>query len=333
MSTKYPKPWYRPARGVWYVTLDGKQYNLGADKDQAFEQYHRLMSTPPEQRLSGDTVAELLDAFLEWCRLHRRPATYSWYQDRAQQFLDFLPRGMKVGQLKPFHMQRWIDSRATWSSGGKCNACRSIQRAFNWAVRQGYIEKSPFAYFEKPPAGRRTQVVSEEEFKTLLANTRDHCFRDLLNITWETGARPQEVLRVEARHVDLPNNRWIFPSEEAKGGKQPRVIYLNVVAQEITRRLVVANPKGPIFRNTRRRPWTTMAVNCRFFYLQKKLGKRYCLYIMRHTWATNALRKGVDPITVSVLMGHSDTNMLARTYAHLTHDPVYLQQAAQRVTA
>jgi integrase len=76
-----------------------------------------------------------------------------------------------------------------------------------------------------------------------------------------------------------------------------------------------------------------MAVGCRFYTLKRKLKKRYCLYVIRHTWATKALQKGVDPITVSQLMGHTDTNMLARTYAHLAHDPVYMQQAAARVTA
>lgn len=333
MTTKYRKPWYRATRGVWYVTLDGKQFNLGADKDQAFEQYHRLMTMPPEQRLAGDSLAEIFDAFLEWCLNHRKQRTYDWYKERIQQFLDFAPRGLTVSQMKPFHLQRWIDSRKTWSSGNKRNACRTVQRALAWAVQQGYIEKSPLAYFQKPPAGRRTQTVSEEEFQTLLTNTKDATFRDLLNITWETGARPQEVLRVEARHVELENARWVFPPEEAKGGKRHRIVYLNEKALEITKRLLVGSPKGPLFRNTRQKPWTTMAVNCRFFTLQKKLGVRYCLYVLRHTWATNALRKGVDPITVSVLMGHSDTNMLARTYAHLTHDPVYLQKAAQRVTA
>ena len=91
MSTKYPKPWHRPVRGVWYVTIDGNQFNLGPDKDQAFEQYHRLMTMPPEQRLVGDSLAEILDAFLEWCAAHRAQRTYEWYKERAQQFLDFAP--------------------------------------------------------------------------------------------------------------------------------------------------------------------------------------------------------------------------------------------------
>lgn len=131
MSTKFPKPWYRPARGVWYVTLDGRQFNLGPDKEAAFEHYHQLMGLEPQQRLVGTSMAEVLDAFLEWCKSHRAIRTYEWYRDRCQAFVDFVPRGLKVQQFKPYHLQRWIDSYKTWSSGNKRNACRSIQRALN----------------------------------------------------------------------------------------------------------------------------------------------------------------------------------------------------------
>src|SRR5262245_25584745 len=115
MSTKFPKPWFRAPRGAWYVTLDGRQINLGPHKDAAFERYHQLMGMPPEQRLVGTSVAEILDAYLEWCKAHRAARTFEWYHDRCQQFLDFIPRGLKVEQLKPYHLQRWIDSFKTWS--------------------------------------------------------------------------------------------------------------------------------------------------------------------------------------------------------------------------
>ena len=135
--------------------------------------------------------------------------------------------------------------------------------------------------------------------------------------TWETGARPQETLHVEARHVDLKNLRWIFPASETRTGRLPRVIYLNAEALEITKRLALLHPTGKLFRNTRGKPWTADAVNCRFATVQKKLGKRYSLYALRHSWATKALQNGVDPITVAVLMGHSDPTMLAKHYQHL----------------
>ncbi len=45
MSTrKQPQPWYRPNRGVWYLTLDGRQINLGPDEETAFQQYFEIMA-------------------------------------------------------------------------------------------------------------------------------------------------------------------------------------------------------------------------------------------------------------------------------------------------
>ena len=75
-------------------------------------------------------------------------------------------------------------------------------------------------------------------------------FADLVNVTWETGCRPQESLRVEARHVDLQNQRWVFRKSESKMKRITRVIYLTDTALAITRRLMLAHPEGRLFRNT-----------------------------------------------------------------------------------
>ena len=133
-----------------------------------------------------------------------------------------------------------------------------------WGEEQGYVDRSPLTHFRKPGAGKREQVVSLAEFQSLLDNTADAAFRDLLSVTWETGCRPQESLRVEAGHVDLAAARWHFPASESKGGKAPRVVYLTPAAVEITGRLMAKHPKGALFRNTGGVAWTPDATNCRF---------------------------------------------------------------------
>lgn len=61
-----------------------------------------------------------------------------------------------------------------------------------------------------------------------------------------------------------------------------------------------------------------------------ELGPRYSLYALRHSWATNALERGVDAPTVAVLMGHSDPSTLARVYQHLSHNPKHLLEQAKK---
>jgi len=94
-----------------------------------------------------------------------------------------------------------------------------------------------------------------------------------MTVTWETGCRPQESLRLEARHVDVANQRWVFPKSESKMKRIARIIYMTDRAMPIVRRLMLAHPEGPLFRNTNGKPWTTEAVNCCFFDLQMRMGK------------------------------------------------------------
>ena len=330
----FPKPFFRASRGLWYVQFDGKQHNLGPEKASAFKRYHELMTTPAQKPIvKSDTVVVVIDAFLDFVEHHRAPDTYRWYKDRLQLFTDFIPPDLTLNQLKPYHVQQWIDGYPDLASGTKRNYCRSIQRAMRWAEEQGYLDRSPLAHFKKPRAGKREQVVSTGEYQKLLAETDDQAFKDLLIVTWETGCRPQESLRVESRHVDLVNARWVFPASEAKGGKDLRIIYLTPNAMEITRRLMVKYPTGRLFRNTKSVPWTSDACNCRFTTLKKKLGVRYCLYVLRHTWMNRMLMNGVDALTVATLAGHCDPSTLAKTYQHLSQNPTFLREQVQRASA
>jgi len=55
---------------------------------------------------------------------------------------------------------------------------------------------------------------------------RNQNLADLMQVTWLTGCRPQESLIVEARHVDVEKQRWVFHSSQSKGKKISRVVYL-----------------------------------------------------------------------------------------------------------
>ena len=161
-------------------------------------------------------------------------------------------------------------------------------------------------------------IITPEQWDQLLALVPDRVFQDFLITLWETGARPIEVRKVEACHVD--DGRWVFERKKSKGKRKRRVVYLTPAALEITERLVRQHPTGPLFRNTKGRPWTKNSVGLRFQRLEKKLDFPVCAYSIRHSWATKQLREGTPLVIVSKLMGHADTRMLERVYEHLNDD-------------
>lgn len=386
----YPKPFFRKSRGLWYVQLDGRQHNLGPDRDAAFTAYRDLMAQPaPKPVPRANLIAAVVDRFLDWVQKNRAPDTYVWYQTRLQLFVMRYP-DLTVETLRPIHVQEWIDGFDA-SPGTRRNYARAIQRAMRWAAQMGCIDANPIADFCKPRGGTRTTVLSREEFDELLSLARSDEFRELLMFAWETGARAAECLAVERRHVDLQGGRIVFPVEEEKMERAPRIIYLNDAAMAVVCRLCLRYPKGPLFRNSSGAPWTTDAVNCAFTAVRNRLGRlrlkaertalseqeiqacmaglkstravkgklvqkteaemreearrklwnrksaerapKYCLTVLRHSWCHHALRRGLDALTVSVLMGHADCSMVTKVYSHLSHAPDYLREAVKKATA
>ncbi len=382
-----PKPWFRKGRG-WFVTVGGKQHNLGRDRKAAFQEYYRLMQQSPERReVSGKSMAAIIDAFLEFCSKNRAPDTYRWYRDLLQKFIS-VHKDLRVDDIRPFHVQRWVDSYDHLSKTSRRNHMRSVKRCMKWALAQGYIDTNPLQHLTIPIGDRKEVLVSEDEFAKVLDYASPDSLRDLFMTTWETGCRPQESLRVQARHVDEANQRWVIPPSEAKGEKMTRIVYLSDKAFQITKTLMGKYPTGNLFRNGDGKPWTADSVNSAVDRIRLRMGKeqmrlhglrveearidefaktlkptrksngavrdktrselrseakrkltaqltnslvpRFSLYAFRHSFATHALERGVDSVTVAVLMGHSDPSMLAKVYQHLTQNPEFLLGQAKK---
>ena len=284
-------------------------------------------------------------------------------------------------------VEDWVDAYEL-SVTSRRNYFRCAKKCMKWARGRQLVKRNRIRELEVPAAENREVVLTPAEYQQLLSLIRDPAFRELVVTTWETGCRPQESLRVEARHVDLMNQRWVFPKSESKNKKLSRVVYLTDAAAEITRRLVQARPQGKLFCNGTGKPWTTDAVNNMFTRIQIRLGQqlmkerglavtdaeveqftpslnpkrrikgktvqktasdltkearrkltfklacslapRWSLYAIRHTWATQALQKGVDPLTTAVLMGHTDPSMLSKVYQHVALNPSHMLEQAKR---
>ncbi len=308
----HPKPFFKANRNTWYVEIDRVQHPLGKHPDalpppqkkgsgweaprEILDAYHRKMAelqqaeAVPPAAVTAPAVATVLDEFAGWlagrvAEGSKAPRTLAWYTDYLTSFLDFLRReepGRQVptltaDQLEPLHVYRWVDAHPDWKAG-KRGAMVAVQCAFNWAAKAGLLKalggRSPLAGLEKPPQGRREQLVTAEEFAIILSLARDREFADLLESAWQTGVRPHELFTVEARFVDLANARWVFPVRQSKGKKTQRVVYLTDKALAITRRLMQEHPEGPLFRNTDGMRWCVSSVKSRFQRLRDELGRR-----------------------------------------------------------
>jgi integrase len=278
------------------------------------------------------TVQGLIARYLEWVSKHRAEATYYSAQFYLKSFASKLSARLRIEDVKPEHVNDWIEQATTWSSTSKHDAITHVQRVFSWAMHERILDFHPLHRIEaKPPRRRREIYYTPKQWDAVLANIHDQNFRDLVTFSAETGCRPFEARIIEARHCQLEHGLIVFQTSESKGEKSRRTIILTDLALEICRRLCNKHASEPIFRNTRNRPWTKDSVVCRFQRLSQKLGiPNLCAYGIRHTYATDALLRGIDSVVVAELMGHKDASQVARTYQHVAKNLDFLKKAAHR---
>jgi integrase len=199
---KQVQPWYRKGRG-WYIEFNRKQIFLAKDRGDAFRAFYALMAG---NELPKNSVSEIVDEFSKWVDNNRSPATAKWYKDTLQLFLAFRP-GLSIDQLKPFHVQQWMDS-AKVSQGTKRNYCRVMQRCMKWAEELGYIDYNPIRNMRKPPPTFRDVVIPEKEYKRILKEATT--IKPLIQFAWETGARASEIVKIRWEQGKRPPGRWVI---------------------------------------------------------------------------------------------------------------------------
>jgi integrase len=314
-----PKPFFRKQTQTWYVQIGRRQINLGRDEKEAFKQYHALMlgSQEPSPDMS---LSVLLDEYLEWCSKNRAKRTYEWYRDFLQSFSDHCGK-LRVCDLKAYHVTRWIDDtlrqgkKRTISDGTRRSAIKAIRWVFNWAIKNDILERSPVRGIEMPPAGSRETYITPDQWTKFLDVLPEGPFREFVQFLRWTGGRPQEARIIEARHVD--GKCIVLDRIESKGKKRRRVIPLATRAYLLVKRLMAKWPEGAIFRNEDGAAWTNDAVNCAFDRFEKKLGFKVYAYAIRHTFITDMLVAGIDPVKLAEIVGHKDLKMIHSVYQHL----------------
>lgn len=341
------KPHYWSPRKAWYVwSADGRtRIKLHEDKKRAFEIWHERQALA-----RPDAVTVMLAVIAEQYMRHGI-AGLSDKQRRhvCEKLADFCNEcGTKaVCDLKTFDLTSWLDKHPTWGDWARRGAAAAIKRALNWAIEQGLIPSNPLDKAKMPEGGRRETMISDEQHAQLMTRVpldrkkkprrpskTELAFRQVMIAMRLTGARPGTVAAVSRDNVTPEGDAWVMRRHKtSKKTKKPITVYLSPCMQTLTRILLSRKRSGPLFVNSRGKPWTTSALGQRMARLRKwlDLPAGTVCYSHRHTYITTALTDGGASLsTVAELVGHKNVRMIAMHYAHLEQQKAHLRQAANQ---
>ena len=199
-------------------------------------------------------------------------------------------------------------------------------------MEEEHIAKSPIAHVRKPKPLSRQRILDPGEREFILNSIRDQAFKDFVTAL-QTGARPGEIARVTAADANLENGFWLLTKHKTAKKTESRVIYLTAPMIALTRKLMAKNSEGRLFLNRNSKPWTENAIRLRFKRpVRFPQLKGIVAYTFRHSFATDALERGVPDADVAELMGHEGTEMLHAYYSKLSQKRQHLRSAAAMAT-
>lgn len=170
----------------------------------------------------------------------------------------------------------------------------------------------PFAKVDEPVVRFLTQADSLR-----LLNSCRPDFRELVRAALFTGARYSELTNLQARDFNV-DTRMIY-IREAKSGRG-RHIPLSGEGFDFFRAVNTGRTgEQKIFRKENGSEWgrnhhvRLLEAACKNSRIEPMIG----FHELRHTYASLLAQAGTDLLTISKLLGHSDTRITSRHYAHL----------------
>lgn len=311
------KPYYKKSHKAWYANLNHRPVRLGTDEAEARVRFAELVYHEYK-------VSSLIKLFLTHHATHSAPATHSFYRKPLESFAAFVGQ-LPAADLKPHHVTKWMDSRPP-----NGNLARAVKACFRWAVEQSYIKESPLEHLKGSTPASRGDDAYLQPHQWEKVFERAGSMSNLLLVMRETGCRPKEIRCVEARHFDREGRCWVFPKEESKGKCVSRVVHLSDAAHHLVCKLALKYPTGQLFRNAKGNAWTAHTLGDRCRRISTKVGFRFTSYSVRHTFATDAIVRGVDLTTIATLMGHANLKMLNQVYQHVRCRSEHVKESLRR---
>ena len=228
-----------------------------------------------------------------------------------------------------------------------------IQVAFEMAVNDRRILSNPFSFKLSsivPNNQKHRKPLTDSEYDSIIKYVKGSVpyrkYLDIIIVLHETGIRVGELCGLTIPDIDFDNgyiniNKQLVGSnangvyiEKTKTEAGNRIIPMTLSARQSFYNIIETRPKleeepvidgvsGFLFINRNghpRPPWDIASIfkHLRGRY-EKVMGEPAPLitpHVLRHTFCTNMIKRGMNVKEVQYLMGHSTCNVTLDVYAH-----------------
>lgn len=240
------------------------------------------------------TGADVLDAFVR--QLEREglaASTRTRYRWAVGSFVDSFLVWDQVSQTQ---LERWLDARRL-GPRARYWWIATLHRFYDWAIDEQLVDVDPTRRVRRPklPAAHARPMRLDDVAQVLVALAHGRPERTAIVLMRYAGLRCCEVSRLVWRDVDEAAGELAI---HGKGDRHRRVPIGPRLARELPAR---GAPNGPVIGT----PWAPGTVSSRVGRVMRAAGVDATGHRLRHTFATELHRNGVDLLVIQHLLGHA----------------------------
>ena len=204
----------------------------------------------------------------------------------------------------------------------------SVNLFLGWAGREGEMAK---VRAQQPRLPRRVvQVLSREEIAQLEDAAPAERDKLIVRVLADTGLRASELLGLRVRDV-IQRDRQHLLHVTGKGSKERLVPLPPADYRRLVRLARGRDQDERIIRTLRRQasgdfePLSQAGLHQMLQNLGElaRIRRSVHPHLLRHSFATWALSRGMNPIQLAQILGHSSLRMIQAVYSHLSTGDAY----------
>lgn len=312
----------RPRSNKVFYTIDQALTDYLAwycsDRDAAKTKQHqskiqRILVAPElKGKLLSDLTSEDIEEWMQ--RMAKEPALRSQGRDKSQL------RASKIPKKETEEYEQYLRRRRSSAN----NYLSVLKAALNRAWANGKVESANAWERVKPFRGvseARIRFLSLDE-TTRLINAAPLPFRHLVQGALHTAARYGELTSLRVCDFLFDSKVIRFPSTITKTRK-PRTVPLTEDGVAFFDSISAGrSPSELMFVKSGGNKWvrSEQGPHMRRVCKQAKISPAISFHILRHTTASHLAMKGTPLQVIAAMLGHADTRITQKHYAHLCPD-------------
>jgi integrase/recombinase XerD len=285
-----------------------------------------LPTKPPE------TLEKAASLFLQ--RTDIREKTVRSYSAGLKSFSESVGAQRKLKNIYHRDVSGWMETlKRTVRDTTRASYLRTVKAFFSWSIKRGWLETSPASEVRVSLPPQKVRFLPRSDWESFL----DSCspsHRIRAQFILSTGLRSGELLHARRENVYRSGGGLVLKVErDPKTGWEPkrgsfRELPLSGLAVDALEAATRTWRRGDyLFSNALITSWNGCRENRRAC---KKAELEYIsIHGLRASFATYLLQLGIDILTISRLLGHTDHQVLARHYAGVSTE--VLSSAIRRV--